>query len=60
MTVDTAVISFHLAAVEICTNTSRCSQPQVLTVCNTDVLLVRSNEWRRLVVGRPGVCRKLA
>jgi hypothetical protein len=32
----TAVISLDLASVAICANTSRCSEPQALTMCRAD------------------------
>jgi transposase len=43
----TAVISLDLASVAICANTSRCSQPQALTMCKGDLPLARSNDRRR-------------
>jgi hypothetical protein len=40
----TAVISFDLASVDTCANTSRCSEPHALTMCKADLPLARSNE----------------
>ena len=40
----TAVISLDLASVAICASTSRCSEPQGLTMCKGDLPLARSKE----------------